>query len=69
VSEPTQVRLRRDGPILVDGPVEVLDHDGTVRRADGPTVALCRCGASARRPFCDGSHRDSGFDGTCPPEG
>jgi CDGSH-type Zn-finger protein len=28
-------------------------------------VAVCRCGGSARKPFCDGTHRDAGFDGTC----
>ena len=66
MTDPIRIRLRENGPILLDGPVEITDHDGTVRHTDAGTVALCRCGASARRPFCDGSHRAAGFDGTCP---
>ncbi len=65
MTDPVRIRLRKDGPIVLDGPVDIVDHDGTVHRADAASVALCRCGASERRPFCDGSHRAAGFDGTC----
>ncbi len=67
MTEPTRIRLRKDGPILLDGPLEIDDHDGTVQQNDAGTVALCRCGASTKRPLCDGTHRTVGFDGTCPP--
>ncbi|WP_282692791.1 CDGSH iron-sulfur domain-containing protein [Streptomyces sp. CC208A] len=46
-----------EGPLLVDGPVEVVMPDGTVRRSERPVVALCRCRRSLRDPFCDTSHR------------
>lgn len=59
------IKVRENGPLLVNGPIELVDHDGTPFVADGPNIALCRCGASARKPFCDGTHRGNGFDGTC----
>ncbi|MFI8966451.1 CDGSH iron-sulfur domain-containing protein [Streptomyces sp. NPDC053493] len=46
-----------DGPLLVEGPVEIVLPDGTVRRSDRPVVALCMCRRSLRGPFCDTSHR------------
>jgi len=51
----------RDGPLLVRGPVELSWPDGSriERRCD--TVALCRCGKSKLRPFCDGTHKLIGF--------
>jgi CDGSH-type Zn-finger protein len=59
----TTIRCRENGPLLVDGPVIIVDHQG--RRfpisGDKPAVALCRCGHSAKKPFCDGSHRTCGF--------
>ncbi|MDQ3093280.1 MAG: CDGSH iron-sulfur domain-containing protein [Actinomycetota bacterium] len=47
----------RDGPLLVRGPIELLDQDGTVIDTGRRTVALCRCGKSRTRPLCDGTHR------------
>lgn len=49
-----------DGPLLVRGTFEVLDHDGQVFET-GMRAAFCRCGASANQPFCDASHRRVGF--------
>lgn len=55
------IKVRADGPYKVSGPVRIVDADGGAFPArDGP-VALCRCGHSATKPFCDGSHRDHGF--------
>ena len=47
----------RDGPLLVRGPVRLTDQDGRAIELDRGTVALCRCGKSRTRPFCDGTHK------------
>lgn len=62
VPEPQVViKVRDDGPLKVTGPVVVTDADGTpFPLPDGP-VALCRCGLSQDKPFCDRSHREGGF--------
>ena len=59
------IRIRDNGPILVEGPVTVIDSEGQAFevKPDKP-VALCRCGASVNKPFCDGAHRTCGFDST-----
>ncbi len=46
-----------DGPVLVEGPVDVELPDGTVVHSDRPVVALCTCRRSRRQPWCDTSHR------------
>jgi CDGSH-type Zn-finger protein len=56
-----------DGPLLVRGDVELVSSDGEPVPRTRRTVALCRCGASAIKPFCDGSHKLIGFR-TEPPE-
>lgn len=57
------IRCRENGPLLVEGTITLTDHEGNAftTAADKPAVALCRCGASANRPFCDGSHRSIDF--------
>lgn len=50
-----------NGPLLVRGPVKLIDPDGNEFEAKGKSIALCRCGASADKPFCDGSHKRIGF--------
>ncbi len=50
-----------DGPLLVRGEVEITGPDGVVLPRRRRTVALCRCGLSALKPFCDGSHKPAGF--------
>jgi CDGSH-type Zn-finger protein len=50
-----------NGPLLVRGDVEILLADGEPAPRRRQTVALCRCGASAIKPFCDGSHKVVGF--------
>ena len=47
----------RDGPLLVRGEFEILDQDGNPIDPGRETVALCRCGKSRLRPFCDGTHK------------
>jgi len=56
----TTVAPMTNGPLFVRGRIHIVDADGTLIRED-TRVALCRCGASANKPFCDGSHRRIGF--------
>ena len=58
----------RDGPLLVRGPFRLLDQDGNEIEVDRSTVALCRCGKSRLRPFCDGSHKVVRFRAPSAPE-
>jgi CDGSH-type Zn-finger protein len=51
----------RDGPLIVRGDFRLLDQDGAEIDPGRDTVALCRCGRSAIKPFCDGTHKRSGF--------
>ncbi|HEV2753892.1 MAG TPA: CDGSH iron-sulfur domain-containing protein [Solirubrobacteraceae bacterium] len=53
---PTVITAYRDGPLLVRGPVELRDQDGRESAVGREVVALCRCGRSRERPFCDGTH-------------
>ena len=56
------VRFRRNGPYVIEGDdVRLVDWDGVEHCASRQPVALCRCGASATKPFCDGSHGRIGF--------
>jgi CDGSH-type Zn-finger protein len=50
-----------NGPYLVKGPVTVVDADGSTYTTERSTIALCRCGASTTKPFCDGTHSKIGF--------
>jgi len=55
------IKVLKDGPALVSGSVMMTHADGTEEIKTNP--ALCRCGASARKPFCDGSHVKANFQG------
>jgi CDGSH-type Zn-finger protein len=57
VSDDTLITPYRDGPLLVRGPFRMTDQDGNEIAIDRGTVALCRCGKSRMRPFCDGTHK------------
>ncbi|GAA1347561.1 CDGSH iron-sulfur domain-containing protein [Arthrobacter roseus] len=57
----TAVVVCPDGPILVRGNFEIVSTTGEKLPRDRQTVALCRCGASAIKPYCDGSHKMIGF--------
>ncbi|MFC3455447.1 CDGSH iron-sulfur domain-containing protein [Amycolatopsis speibonae] len=60
----TRVRIEPGGPLLVEGPVEVLTPDGETVTSDRFVVALCACRRSKRYPFCDTSHRRRSRQGT-----
>ena len=57
--DPAQLVPMRNGPLLVRGRVDVKHEDGTVETL--PRAALCRCGQSANKPFCDNTHLRTGF--------
>ena len=63
MSEPIVIRCRDNGPFVIKAPVQVVDHDGKpfTIPAGKETIALCRCGASKNKPFCDGAHNGCGF--------
>ena len=56
------ITVRENGSYRIDGPVRIVDADGNeFEQPQGKAVALCRCGHSASKPFCDGTHRKAGF--------
>ncbi|MGW6390291.1 CDGSH iron-sulfur domain-containing protein [Streptomyces sp. NPDC055103] len=56
-SAPPRVQPLAGGPLLVEGPVEIVMPDGSVVLCERPMVALCTCRRTLRAPFCDTSHR------------
>jgi len=59
---PTKVTVLNNGPIRLEGEFSICDPEGSAFGLAGRTViSLCRCGQSANKPFCDGSHNRSGF--------
>lgn len=61
MAEVVTIQMSRNGPYLVTGEVVVMDPEGRVVPSPKGTVALCRCGASSTKPFCDGTHSRIGF--------
>lgn len=58
------ITVRENGSYRIDGPFRIVDADGNeFEQPQGKAVALCRCGHSASKPFCDGTHRKVGFQG------
>jgi CDGSH-type Zn-finger protein len=61
-----EIKVRDNGPYKVTGPVRVIDAQGNVfEPPDERPIVLCRCGHSRTKPFCDSSHKETGFD-SCP---
>ncbi len=59
---PVSIKTNSNGPYLVTGPFSLTDADGkNFDIADKKTVALCRCGGSTKKPFCDGTPSRIGF--------
>jgi CDGSH-type Zn-finger protein len=56
-----QLTALPDGPYRLNGDVTILDRDGRPFPERGAPVYLCRCGRSADKPFCDGSHARTGW--------
>ncbi|UJA19230.1 CDGSH iron-sulfur domain-containing protein [Thermoleophilia bacterium SCSIO 60948] len=61
--EQVKITVTENGPYSVMGPFTLVDQDGnTYDVAERRRVALCRCGASSTKPFCDGTHSRIGFE-------
>ncbi|MDX1993478.1 MAG: CDGSH iron-sulfur domain-containing protein [bacterium] len=60
VPQHNTLRLAENGPLYLRGSLEIQDSSGNVLSTD-TRVALCRCGASSNKPYCDNSHKDIGF--------
>lgn len=56
----SKVELVENGPMIVHGPVNLTGQGGE-KKIETPKTAFCRCGASSKKPFCDGSHRSIDF--------
>lgn len=58
-----EIKVRENGPYRVTGPVTLVDAEGNSYDVgeEGRPIALCRCGASTTKPFCDGTHSEMGF--------
>jgi CDGSH-type Zn-finger protein len=65
--DPIQIVVKPTGPLLVKGPITLVDPDGQEIATEDSTTALCRCGGSASKPFCDGTHKKIGFNTTDDP--
>jgi CDGSH-type Zn-finger protein len=61
MSDVARITPYRDGPLLVRGPFTITDQDGREIHVHQDTIALCRCGRSRRKPFCDGMHKAVGW--------
>ena len=61
MAERATITPYRDGPYLIRGDFQLTDQDGEPIETRRRTVALCRCGKSQIRPFCDGTHKLIGF--------
>jgi CDGSH-type Zn-finger protein len=60
-NEPVRITPYKNGPYLVRGDFVITDQEGKTIKPRTGVVALCRCGMSRTRPFCDGTHKQIGF--------
>ncbi|WP_310290054.1 CDGSH iron-sulfur domain-containing protein [Microbacterium trichothecenolyticum] len=60
-ASPARITAYPDGPLVVRGDFEIVDEQGVPVETSRRTVALCRCGVSAIKPWCDGTHKITGF--------
>ena len=59
-----EIKVKENGPLIVSGPIAIVDVEGNQYELPAGTgYALCRCGASQNKPFCDKSHQRIGFVG------
>jgi CDGSH-type Zn-finger protein len=68
LGEPVVITPYRDGPYLVRGPIKLRDQQGNAIEVSRRVIALCRCGKSRTRPFCDGTHHVVHFRASSEPD-
>ncbi len=56
-----KVTTRKNGPLMVQGAITLIDAEGKEQELGPDPFALCRCGGSSNKPMCDGTHRTNGF--------
>ena len=61
MSDKVKIQVKKNGSVRVTGTADFVDAEGNVIETK-TDFSLCRCGASKQKPFCDGSHRDAGFE-------
>lgn len=61
MSEPN-VEVFENGPIFIKGPMKYVDAAGEEQLLERKNIALCRCGNSSEKPFCDGTHNEIGWN-------
>lgn len=60
-----KITIREGASLKVEGDITLVDHEGNhLETSPGRPISLCRCGASANKPFCDGTHKTLDWDGT-----
>ncbi len=57
----TMIQVIANGPLKIKGKLLITKEDGTIIEKE--IASFCRCGASTNKPFCDGTHRENGFEG------
>jgi CDGSH-type Zn-finger protein len=57
-----EITAKENGPYLIAGSASYTDAEGNEQTTQGTMIALCRCGQSANKPFCDGTHKKVGFE-------
>ena len=57
-----EIKANNNGPYVISGTATYIDADGNEQTTSGSAIALCRCGQSNNKPFCDGTHRKVGFE-------
>lgn len=62
MSEKFEIKATKNGPYLIAGTARFTDANGNIKETEGKTVALCRCGHSANKPLCDGTHKKVNFE-------
>ncbi len=61
IESSAQIKTTRSGPLLIQGDCALTDEEGKILKDKGP-YALCRCGNSKNKPYCDGTHTEIGFN-------
>ena len=58
MAEKVEIKVRDNGSLRITGDFRIVDAEGNEIPHEGDNVGLCRCGQSANKPFCDGSHKE-----------